>query len=69
MSRIGARRIVLEPGDITFSPGGKVATRYALKESGQHLCLHVERPAAKGPKGPAAGVCKVVRLGRTGSTN
>ena len=46
---IGARRIVLEPGDITFSPGGKVATRYALKESGQHLCLHVERPAAKGP--------------------
>jgi len=46
---IGPRRIALEPGDITLSPGGTVATRYALKESGQHLCLHIRKPAMKGP--------------------
>jgi AraC-like DNA-binding protein len=47
---IGERRIVLEPGDITFSPGGKIPSRYALKESGHHLCLHIVRPEAKGLK-------------------
>ena len=45
---IGNHRMVLEPGDITFSPGGKITTRYALAESGQHLCLHIERPQSKG---------------------
>ncbi len=45
---IGTRRIALEPGDITLSPGGKIPSRYALKESGQHLCLHIARPGAKG---------------------
>jgi transcriptional regulator GlxA family with amidase domain len=47
---IGARRIVLEPGDITLSPGGKVPSRYALEESGQHLCLHIEPPDDRGPE-------------------
>jgi AraC-like DNA-binding protein len=46
---IGARRIALEPGDITLSPGGRIPSRYALRESGQHLCLHFERPGAKSP--------------------
>jgi AraC-like DNA-binding protein len=46
---IGARRFVLEPGDVTLSPGGKIPSRYALKESGQHLCIHIRRPEAKGP--------------------
>jgi AraC-like DNA-binding protein len=46
---IGRRRIEIEPGDITLSPGGRVPTRYALKESGQHLCLHIHWPELKGP--------------------
>ncbi|HEX4140033.1 MAG TPA: AraC family transcriptional regulator [Candidatus Methylacidiphilales bacterium] len=46
---IGARRLVLEPGDITLSPGGKIPSRYALQESGQHLCLHIAWPAGKQP--------------------
>jgi AraC-like DNA-binding protein len=46
---IGPHQIQLEPGDITFSPGGKIPSRYALRESGQHLCLHVRWPGLKGP--------------------
>lgn len=45
---IGPRRIALEPGDITLTPGGKILSRYALKESGQHLCLHITWPEVKG---------------------
>ncbi len=45
---IGSRRIALEHGDLTLSPGGKVASRYALTESGQHLCVHIEWPKANG---------------------
>jgi AraC-like DNA-binding protein len=46
---IGSRRFELEPGDITLSPGGKISSRYALKESGQHLCVHIRPPKANGP--------------------
>jgi AraC-like DNA-binding protein len=46
---IGSRRYHLEPGDITLSPGGKITSRYELKSSGHHLCLHIERP-----EGPSA---------------
>jgi len=45
---IGTRRIALETGDITLTPGGKILSRYALEESGQHLCLHITRLARKG---------------------
>lgn len=37
---IDRTRYRLEPGDITLSPGGRIATRYALTESGSHLCIH-----------------------------
>ncbi len=47
---IGTRRIALEPGDITLSPGGRITSRYALKESGQHLCLHIAPPALREPR-------------------
>jgi AraC-like DNA-binding protein len=46
---IGSLRIVLEPGDITLTPGRKIISRYALTESGQHLCLHIEWPETRGP--------------------
>jgi AraC-like DNA-binding protein len=45
---IGSRRFALEPGDVTLSPGGKIPSRYALEESGQHLCVHVRRMEFKG---------------------
>jgi len=40
---IGRYRYRLEPGDITLSPQ-EVAARYALKESGTHLCIHFLPP-------------------------
>jgi AraC-like DNA-binding protein len=43
---VGGHRYRLEPGDITFSPGGRVPTRYELKEGGSHLCIHFERSAS-----------------------
>lgn len=47
---IGRKRYRLEPGDITLSPNGGIS-RYALKASGTHLCVHfspAESPARAG---------------------
>jgi AraC-like DNA-binding protein len=40
---IARQRYRLEPGDITLSPPD-VPSRYDLKESGTHLCLHFQPP-------------------------
>jgi len=40
---IGKARYGLQPGDITLSPHN-VPSRYDLKESGTHLCIHFEPP-------------------------
>jgi transcriptional regulator GlxA family with amidase domain len=40
---IGRRRFRLRPGDITLSPN-LMASRYALAESGSHLCIHFFPP-------------------------
>jgi AraC-like DNA-binding protein len=42
---IGKTRYRLQPGDITISPHGGTS-RYALKESGSHLCIHFVPPAS-----------------------
>jgi AraC-like DNA-binding protein len=39
------QRYRLEPGDITLSPP-EIPSRYALKESGTHLCIHFIPPAS-----------------------
>jgi len=41
---IGGHCYRLEPGDITLSPGGTVASRYELKSSGSHFCIHFDAP-------------------------
>ena len=41
---IARHRYRLQPGDITISPP-EVPSRYALNESGTHLCLHFTPPA------------------------
>ena len=53
---IGSRRISLEPGDITLSPGGRITSRYALTDSGHHLCLHVAWPHPGGPDNLLSGL-------------
>ena len=40
---IGRKRYRLQPGDITLSPN-KIPSRYDLKESGMHLCIHFAPP-------------------------
>jgi len=40
---IGKKRLRLQPGDITLSPG-RIKSRYALPESGSHLCIHFSPP-------------------------
>jgi AraC-like DNA-binding protein len=40
---IGRTRFRLEPGDITLSPHN-MTSRYELKESGTHLCIHFVPP-------------------------
>ncbi len=40
---IGKNKIVLQPGDITISPG-KVVSRYELQTGGSHLCVHFLSP-------------------------
>ena len=42
---IGRHRYRLLPGDITLSPPG-LPSRYDLKESGTHLCIHFNPPAS-----------------------
>jgi AraC-like DNA-binding protein len=47
---IGKKRLRLQPGDITLSPS-RIKSRYALPESGSHLCIHFLPPRGLAQKG------------------
>jgi len=58
---IGKVRYKLQPGDITISPHG-IPSRYELKESGMHLCIHFTPPPA-GTRGASLRLPLHYRLG------
>jgi AraC-like DNA-binding protein len=58
---IGPTRFGLEPGDLTISPHN-VTSRYELKETGTHLCIHFVPPPA-GLRGATAKLPLHLRLG------
>jgi AraC-like DNA-binding protein len=58
---IGRKHYRVRPGDITLSPRG-VWSRYDLKESGSHLCIHFFPPASEATA-PGVRLPLHIRLG------